>query len=171
MYIKFITRKKTRNVNICELVTSQVCKLSRHPTYVHRPLSQKVVCCVPAVTLSSVQFSISEELNFIKFSALTDLNYNSVLCNFRSRKPTLTPFQQRRPPSSCPRIQFNAQFTWDVRRTKFRRKKTRTPLLLKIQCRRYYRQRNYRQTFYRKPIRRMLSNFSFHNTKHTLLHT
>jgi hypothetical protein len=177
MYIKFITCKKTRNVNTCDLVTSHVCKLSIHPMYLHRPMSQKVICSMPAVTLSSVQFSTSGELHFITFSALTDFDYNSLLCNLRSTKPILTSFLQRRPPSACTLIQFSAQFTWDLSRTKFRRNKTLISLLpflsllLIIQFRRYYRQRNYRQTFYRRATRRMLSAFSFHNSKRTLLQT
>ena len=153
-----------------------MCKVLRYPTYLYvlyRSMSHKaVIVCLPG--LSSVSFSISEGLNLIKVSALTGFDCNSTLCNLGSTKPTLTSFQERSPPSPCSRIQFNAQFTWDLSRTKLRRNKILISLLstlLLIHFRRYYRQRNYRQTFHKQAARKMLNACSVQNSKHSALHT
>jgi hypothetical protein len=109
--------------------------------------------------LPSIQFSPSEELNFTRFSALTNSDYSSLLCNLGSTKPILNSFQQSRPTFSCACIQlnaciqFNAQFAWDLRRTKLSRNKILFPLppflslVLFIHFYHHYRQRNYIKTF------------------------
>jgi hypothetical protein len=175
--MKFITGNETSNKNICDPDIFQVCKVPRHLTYVYlyvlyRPVSHRVVfVCLPG--LSSVPFSTSEGLNFIKFSSLTDFDSNSALCNLGSTKPALTSFQERPPPSPCSRIQFNAQYTWDLSRTKLRRNKTLISLLstiLVIHFRRYCKQKkNYRQTFHKQAARKILYACSVQNSKHPLL--
>jgi hypothetical protein len=152
-----------------------VCKVLRHSTYLHvlyRPMSHKVVfVCLPGIW--SVPFSTSEGLNLIKFSALNYFDCDSALCNFGSTKPTLTSFPECPPPFPCSRIQFNAQFTRDLSRTKLRRNKTLISLLSKlllIHFRRYYRQRNYRQKFHKQAARKILNACSVQNSKHSALH-
>ena len=156
-------------------LNAPVLNVLRTPTYVYvlyRPMSHKVVIvCLPV--LSSVPFSISEGLNLIKFSALTHFDCNSALCNLGSTNATLASLQERPTPSPCSRIQFNAQFTWDLSRTKLRRNKALISLLstiLLIHFRSYYRQRNYRQTLHKQGARKILNVSSVQNSKHSALH-